>query len=93
MIKFGGYSIGIAQIDDEIKEKLYYRICPNSTISLIVSRSDVPNVHCFSIGGMKNWHDAIFEQFGTTEQIIISFTRLPSTTYSLLSSCVQLLKF
>ena len=34
---FGGYSIEIAQIDDEIKEKLNFRIWPNSTISLLVS--------------------------------------------------------
>ena len=80
------YSIGIAHIDDEIKEKLNFRICPNSTISLLVSRSEMPDMRCFSIGRMKNQHDAILESFGTTEEIIISMTRLPSTTYSLLSS-------
>ena len=58
MMKLGGYSIGIAQIDDEIKENLNFRICPISTISLLVSRSDMPNMRCFSIDGMKNQHDA-----------------------------------
>ena len=53
------YSGGIAQVDDEIKEKLNFRSCPISTISLFVSRLDMPNMHCFSIGGMKNQHDAI----------------------------------
>ena len=72
MKNFGGYSIAIAQIDDEIKEKLNVRICPISTISLLVSRSDM---RCFSIGGMKNQRDAILESFGTTEEIIISLTR------------------
>ena len=87
------YSIGIAQIDDEIKEKLNFRICPNSTISLLVSRPDMPDMRCFSIGGMKKQHDAILESFGTTEETIISLTRLPSTIYSLLSSSLLLLKF
>ena len=41
---------------------------------------------CFSIGGMKILHDAILESFETTKGVIISLTRLPSTTYSLLSS-------
>ena len=89
MKKFGDYSIGIAQIDDEINEKLNFQICPNSTISLLVSRSDMPDLRCFSIGGMKNQHDTISESFGTTEEIIISLTRLPSTTYSLLSSSLS----
>ena len=80
------YSGGIAQTDDEIKEKLNFWICPFSAISLLVSRSDMPNMHCFSIGGMKKQHDAILESFGTTEEIIYSLTRLPSTTYSLLPS-------
>ena len=80
------YSGGIAQIDDQIKEKLNFRICPNSTISLLVSRSDRPNMRCFSIGGIKNQHDAILESFGTAEEIIYSITRLPSTTNSLLLS-------
>ena len=86
------YSGGIAQIDDEIKEKLNFRICPNSTISLLVSRSDMPNMRCFPIGGMKKQHDAILKSFGTTEEIIFSLTRLPSTTCSLLSSSLLLLK-
>ena len=85
MTKFGGYSIGIAQIDDEIKEKLKFLNCPNSTISLLVSRSDMSNMRCFPIGGMKKQHDAILKSFGTTEEIIISLTRLPSTNCSLLS--------
>ena len=92
MIKFGGYSIGIAQIEDEIEEKLNFRIHPNSTISLLVSRSAMPNMRCFSNGGMKKQHDAILESFGTTEEIIISLTRLLSTTYSLLSFSLLLLK-
>ena len=66
MTKFGGYSIGIAQIDDEFKEKLGFRICPISTISLMVSRSDMSNMRCSFIGGMKKQHDAILESFGTT---------------------------
>ena len=69
MKKFGDYSIAIAQIDDEIKEKLNVRICPISAISLLVSRSDL---RCFSTAGMKNQRDAILESFGTTEEIIIS---------------------
>ena len=92
MTKFGGYSIGIAQIDDEIEEKLNFRICPISTISLLVSRYDMTNMCCFSMGGMKKQHEAILESFGTTEGIIYSLTRLPSTTCSLLSSSLLLLK-
>ena len=83
---FGDYSIGNAQTDDEINEKSNCRICPNSTISLLASRSDMPDKRCFSIGGMKNQHDAILESFITTEEIIISLTRRPSTTYSFLPS-------
>ena len=86
MTKFGGYSNRIAEIDDEIKEKLNFLICPNSTINLLVSRSDMRNMRCFSIGGMKKPNDAILESFGTTEEIIYSLTRLPSTTYSLRTS-------
>ena len=92
MTKFGGYSIGIAQIDDEIEEKLNFRICPNPTISLLASRYDMPIMSCFSIAGMKKQHDAILESFGRTEGIINSLTRLPSTTCSLLSSSPLLLK-
>ena len=54
MTKFGGYTIGIAHIDDQIEEKLKFRFCPNSTISLLVSKSDMPHTRCFSIGAMKN---------------------------------------
>ena len=68
-MKFGCYSIKIAQNDDESK-KLNFGVCPNSTISLYFSRSDMPDMRCFSIGGMKNQHDAILESLGTTEEII-----------------------
>ena len=61
MMKSGGYLTGIAQIDDEIKEKLYFPLCPNSAISLLASRSDIPNTRYFSIGGLKHQHDAILE--------------------------------
>ena len=83
MMTFGGYSIGIAQTDDEIKENLTFRICSNYTIILLVSKPDIPNMRCFSTAGMKNQHDAILESFGTTEETIILRTRSPSTTYSL----------
>ena len=43
----------IAQIDHEIKEKFNFRVCPKSTISLLVSRSDMPHMRCFSIGGLR----------------------------------------
>ena len=76
MIEFGGYSIGIAQIDEETKEKINF---PNSTMSWLPSSSDMHDMRCFSTGGMKNQHDAISESFGTTEEIVISLTRLPST--------------
>ena len=92
MMHFAGYLIGIAQIDDEIEEKLNFRICPNSTISLLASRYDMLNMCCCPIGGMKKQHDAVLESFGTTEEIIYSLTRLPSTTCSLLSSSLLLLK-
>ena len=74
MMKFGGYSIGIAKIDDEIEEKLNFRNCPISTISLLASRYDMSKMRCFPIGGMKKQHDAILEPFGTIEEIIL-FTR------------------
>ena len=54
MMKIGGYSIGIEQIDDEIKGKLMFRLYPNSIISLLVSRSDIPDLRFFPIGGKKN---------------------------------------
>ena len=92
MKKFGGYSIRIAQIDDEIEEKLNFRNYPNSTISPLASRYGMSNMRCFPIGGMKKQHDAILESFGTTEEIIFSLTRLPSTTCSLLFSSFLLLK-
>ena len=92
MKKFAGYSIGLAQIGDETREKLHFRICAISTISLLVSRSDMPDMRCFSIGGMKNQHDAILESFGTTDETIISLTRSLLTTYSLVSSSLLLLK-
>ena len=43
-------------------------------------------MRCFPIGGMKKQHDAILESFGTTEKVVYSLTRLPSTTYSLFLS-------
>ena len=52
----------------------------------------MPIMRCFPIGGMKKQHDAILESFGTTEEIIYSLTRLPSTTCSLLSFSPLLLK-
>ena len=92
MIKLWDYSGGIAQFDDEIEEKLNFRNCPISTIGLLVRRYDMTNMCSFSIGGMKKQHDAILESFGTTEGIINSLTRLPSTTCSLPSSSPLLLK-
>ena len=86
------YSGEIAQNDDEIKEKLNFRICPNSTIGLLVSRPDMSDMRCFPIGAMKKQHGAILKSFGTPEEIIYSLTRLPSTTYSLLPSFIRLLK-
>ena len=86
MIELGDYLGGIAQFDDEIEEKINFRNCPISTISLLVRRYDMTNMCWFSIGGTKKQHDAILESFGTTEGIINSLTRLPSTTGSLLSS-------
>ena len=86
MIKFGDYLGGIGQIDDKIKEKINFRICPSSTISLLVNRSDMSDMRCFPIGGMKKQHDAFLESFDTTEEIIYSFTRLPQTTYSVFPS-------
>ena len=83
--RFWDYSIGIAQSDDEIKERIF-RNCPNCTISILVSRSDKSDMRCFSIGDMKNQHIAILESFGTSEEIIISLTCLPSTINSLPSS-------
>ena len=49
MKKFGGYSIGLAQID-EIKEKLNFWNCPTSTIRVLVSKSDMSDMRCFSLG-------------------------------------------
>ena len=89
MTKFGAYSTGIAQIDDKNKIKLKFRLCPKSTISLLVSYSDMPDMPCFPIGGMKNQRDANLESFGSMEEIIISLTRLQSTTYSLFPSSVS----
>ena len=64
----GGYSIGIAQIDDEIDDKLNFRICPNATVSLLVSRSDMHDMRRCSIVGKNKQHDAILESFGTTKK-------------------------
>ena len=83
------YSGGIAQFDDKITEKLNFRIFPISTISLLTSRYDMSNMRSLLFGGMKKQHDAILESFGTTEEIIYSLTRLPSVTFSLLSSSLS----
>ena len=69
-VRLRDYSGGIAQIDDEIEEKLNFRNYPNSTISPLASRYDMPIMPCFPIGGMKKQHDAILESFGTTKEII-----------------------
>ena len=87
------YSIGIAQTDDEIKEKLKFRFYLQSTFSLLDSVVDMPETRCFSTGGRKTYHDAILELFGTTQKIIFSLTCLPSTANSLLSSSLFLLNF
>ena len=89
MINFGDYSGGIAQIDDEIREKLNFRICPKSTTSLSVSRSDMSNMRCFPVGGMKKQHDAFLKSFGTTEEII-SFTHSLTVNNLLSSSLLSL---
>ena len=95
MTKFGGYSGGIAQIDGEIKEKLNFRICPNSTISLLASRYDMTNMRCFPIGGMKKQHDAILDSFGTTEEIIfilsLAYRQQLTLFFPLLSSTLKIL--
>ena len=44
------------------------------------------DMRCFSIGGMKDQHDAFLESFGTTEEIIKSLNCLPPRTTSLPSS-------
>ena len=79
------YSGGIAQIDDEIDEKLNFRNCPKSTISLLASRYDTMNMCYFPIGGMKKQHDAILESFGTTKEIIL-FTHSLTVNNLLFSS-------
>ena len=92
-MKFGSYSIRILQVDNEMKEKVSFQISLNSTINLLVSRSNMPNMRCFSIDGNKNQLDAILVSFGTIEAItIIPLARLPSSTYSLLPSSLLLLK-
>ena len=92
MIKFEDYSGGIAQIDDEIEEKLNFWFSSNSTISLLANRYGMSNMRWFPIGGMKKQHDAILESFAATEEIIYSLTRLPSTTCFLLPSSPLLFK-
>ena len=64
------------------QKKLNFWFCPQSTINLMASRPDMPHMHRFSIGSMKNQHDAILQSFGTTVEIIISLTRLPSNNQS-----------
>ena len=60
MTTFGGYSTRIAQIDDEIEEKLKFRFRLKSTNSLLVSRFNMTDMRCFSNGGMTTQHDAIY---------------------------------
>ena len=67
MTIFRGYSIGNAQIDDEIKQKIKF--------------SNLPKFHYQPIGQ---------QVYSTTEEIMFSLTRLPSTTYSLLSPSLLL---
>ena len=75
MIKFGSYAIGIAKIDDEVRENKF------SILPKLLSANWSVGLTCLTcavfIGGMKNQHDAILEAFATTEEIMISFTRLP----------------
>ena len=89
MTKFGGYAIGIAQIDHEDLKKLNFRFCPNFTTSPLVSGSDTPNMRCFSIGGMRKQHDAILESFGSTEENIL-FTHSLTVNNLLSSSLLSL---
>ena len=77
----------------KFKKFSIFKICPKSTLSLLASRYDMPIKRCIPIGSMKKQHDAILESFGTTEEIIYSLTRLPSTTCSLVSSSPLLLNF
>ena len=56
----------------------------------------MPDMRCFSIGGMKNQYDAILESFGTTEEVIISLTHLPlklTLFFPPLSPTIKNLKF
>ena len=52
----------------------------------------MPNMRCFSIGGLKNQHDAILESFETTEEIIYSLAYRQQLTLSfpLLSSTLKI---
>ena len=81
--RFWGYTIGIAQIDDKIREKLNFQKFPDSTVNLILLQVWHAQHTLFFDWWKKNQLDAILESFGTTEEIKISLTRLPSTTYSL----------
>ena len=50
----------------------------------------MPDVRYFPKGGMKTEHDAILKSIGTYEHIIVSFSRLPSTTNSYFLPCSSL---
>ena len=52
----------------------------------------MPDTCCLPIGGMRFQVDGILLSFGTTKEIIISLTRLSSTTYSLIFSYFSLLR-
>ena len=84
--KLEGYLDGIEQFHHKVKNFQKLRSYPNSSICPLVRWSDISEMRCFPNAGMKNKHDAIMESFGTMEEIKTSLDRLPSTTYSLLSS-------
>ena len=77
MTKFGDYSIEIAKIDYKIKEKLNFRICPNSTINLLVSRSDMLNMHCFRVS-WHSWRNHTFTHSLIVNNLLSSFLFSPS---------------
>ena len=68
----------------KLKENQFFKNCPKSTLSLLASRYDMPNMRCLPIGGMKKQHDPILEPFGTIHEIIL-ITHSP-TVNNLLSS-------
>ena len=76
--KLEDYLVGIAQVDDRIKEFLKFRSYPKFTINQLVSKSDMLDMRCFPIGGMRKQHDAILQSFGMTDN--------PNFTHSLNSN-------